>query len=554
MNAVVAIKLYVNNMIEECGPGMKVLLMDKETISIVSMAFAQSEILQKEVFLFEILDVTRREQMKHLKCIVFIRPTKENIDNLAYELKFPRYGQYYIYFSNIISKSDIKILAEADENESVREIQEFYGDFIPVSPHLFTLNIVGCYQGRSWNLNHLQRAVQGLTAVLLALKKSPVIRYQDSSDAAKRLAESIRQVTSKEAALFDFRRTEVPPLLLILDRRSDAVTPLLNQWTYQAMVHELLGINNNRVSLAKVPGISKDLNEVVLSPEHDEFYAANMYLNFGEIGSNIKELMDEFQRKTKSQKKVESIADMKAFIETYPQFRKMSGTVTKHVTLVGELSRLVATHSLLEVSEAEQELAGQADHSESLKKIRKLINSDKIRDIDACRLVMLYALHYEKHSNNDIAGLVDSLKKKGVTEKYTKMVRAVLEFGGNKSCQKDLFTKENVRTFTKKVIKGLKGVENIYTQHTPLLKEILDDAIKGRLKESSYPYLTGPFIKEKPQDIIVFYIGGTTYEESYAIHQLNKNTPGVKVLLGGTSVHNFSSFLEEVRSGVYMRG
>lgn len=45
------------------------------------------------------------------------------------------------------------------------------------------------------------------------------------------------------------------------------------QWTYQAMVHELLAINNNRINLASVPGIAKDLQEVVLSAEHDEFYA-----------------------------------------------------------------------------------------------------------------------------------------------------------------------------------------------------------------------------------------------------------------------------------------
>ena len=36
-----------------------------------------------------------------------------------------------------------------------------------------------------------------------------------------------------------------------------------------------------------------------------------MYFNFGEIGSNIKDLMEEFQQKSKSQAKVESIADMK---------------------------------------------------------------------------------------------------------------------------------------------------------------------------------------------------------------------------------------------------
>lgn len=47
------------------------------------------------------------------------------------------------------------------------------------------------------------------------------------------------------------------------------------------MVHELLGINNNRIDLSRVPGISKDLREVVLSAENDEFYA-----NVGVLGGS----------------------------------------------------------------------------------------------------------------------------------------------------------------------------------------------------------------------------------------------------------------------------
>lgn len=38
-------------------------------------------------------------------------------------------------------------------------------------------------------------------------------------------------------------------MLLLIDRKEDPVTPLLMQWTYQAMVHELLGIHANRVNL-----------------------------------------------------------------------------------------------------------------------------------------------------------------------------------------------------------------------------------------------------------------------------------------------------------------
>jgi len=124
----------------------------------------------------------------------------------------------------------------------------------------------------TWDPVHLHRTVQGITSVLLSLKKCPFIRYQNSSDMAKRLAEKIREVLSKESNSFEFRQ-ESNPLLLIVDRRDDPVTPLLNQWTYQAMVHELLTINNNRVNLSHVKGISKELKEVVLSAEHDDFYA-----------------------------------------------------------------------------------------------------------------------------------------------------------------------------------------------------------------------------------------------------------------------------------------
>jgi hypothetical protein len=39
------------------------------------------------------------------------------------------------------------------------------------------------------------------------------------------------------------------------------------------MVHELIGIKNNRVNLTQVPGISEDLKQVEINAEYDEFYA-----------------------------------------------------------------------------------------------------------------------------------------------------------------------------------------------------------------------------------------------------------------------------------------
>ncbi|XP_065060122.1 vacuolar protein sorting-associated protein 45-like isoform X2 [Rhopilema esculentum] len=549
MNVIIAVKQYITKMIEDSGPGMKVLLMDKETTGIVSMVYAQSEILQKEVYLFERIDSQGRETMKHLKAICFLRPTKENEENLKKELHAPKYGSYYLYFSNVVQKSIVKALAEADDQEVVKEVQEYYGDYFAVAPHIFSLNIIGCTKAAAWDYEHQERTAEGLISLLLSLKKKPVIRYQQSSSMCKRLAENVMQKMYQESGLFEFRQSDVPPLLLIVDRRDDPVTPLLNQWTYQAMVHERLGIKNNRIDLSRVPGISKDLKEVVLSAEHDEVYRDNMYLNFGEIASNMKQLMDEFQKSAKSNQKLDSIADMKAFVENYPQFRKMSGTVSKHVTVVSELSRLVSEFCLLEVSELEQDIACRSDHAQHLQLLRRMIHgNERISPLDLTRLVLLYTLRYERNTSNDIKGLRNELQKRAVSDNYMRIILNIIDYAGATVRTSDIFGQsKSALQMTKRFIKGLKGVENIYTQHKPLLHDTLDQLIKGKIREFQFPYLGKDILRDRPQDIIVFMVGGATYEEALVVYELNKSIPGVRIILGGTTVHNCESFLEEIK-------
>ena len=55
------------------------------------------------------------------------------------------------------------------------------------------------------------------------------------------------------------------------------------------------------------------------------------------------------------------------FIESYPEFRKLGGNVSKHVSLVGELSKLVDERKLLEVSELEQSLVCRDSHNGDLR-------------------------------------------------------------------------------------------------------------------------------------------------------------------------------------------
>ena len=44
--------------------------------------------------------------------------------------------------------------------------------------------------------------------------------------------------------------------------------------------------------------------------------------------------MDKFQATTKTTAKVDSVEDMRKFIDDYPQFQHLSGNVSKHVAMV----------------------------------------------------------------------------------------------------------------------------------------------------------------------------------------------------------------------------
>eukprot|EP01098_Paradermamoeba_levis_P008379 TRINITY_DN3480_c0_g2_i1.p1 TRINITY_DN3480_c0_g2~~TRINITY_DN3480_c0_g2_i1.p1 ORF type:complete len:571 (-),score=168.83 TRINITY_DN3480_c0_g2_i1:184-1896(-) len=566
MDLIQVVHDYVEKM-TDLVKGLKVFLLDKETTGIISMAFSQTEIVQKDVFLLERIDGTRKP-MQHLKAVCFLRPTYENVQMLIEELKDPKYGEYHLVFSNIVPDNFLRLLAEADENEVVRDVREFYGDFFAVNPDTFSLNLHSLEPP-------IQRMVEGLSALFLALKKKPDIRYQTSSDLSAALASGLREHMNKEKNLFEFKKSAVAPVLLILDRRNDPVTPLLHQWTYQAMVHELIGLNNNRCSLKGVPGIPKELEEVTLSPAQDDFYRQAMYNNFGDLGLNIKKLVDEYQVKMKSNQSLQSIEDMKKFIQNYPEFRKLSGNVSKHVALVGELSRLVNGRNLLDVSELQQTLACTHDHSGAVKQVREMIENPKVNPSDKLRLVLLYALRYEQTSGNEVGKLLDLLARNGVDHSDLRSVNTIMKYGGVNVRIGDLFQNKNLLAIASQTFKrglGLAGATNVFTQHKPLLKELLDLLVAGKLSEVDYPLLAmneskhsdggggGSGVFHPPPDtIFVFVVGGTTFEESVVIHEYNSSfssspssstanntNKNPRVLLGGSSILNSASFLEEL--------
>lgn len=117
----------------------------------------------------------------------------------------------------------------------------------------------------------------------------------------------------------------------------------------------------------------------------------------------------------------------------------------------------------------------------------------------------------------------------------------MLNFAGADQRQDDLFMNENFFSRGKSAMKGLKGVENVYTQHSPHLTQTIEFLLRGRLRDTSYPYLDlaqqpqNPAMVQRPQEIILFMIGGTTYEEARTVALLNQQFAAGQNPLGITA-------------------
>ena len=86
---------------------MKALILDFETIGMISVIFSQSKLFKNDVYLIQRI-TDKGEKMLHLKAVYFVRPTEENIKLILNELKDPKYMEYHLFFTNEISSQAIQ--------------------------------------------------------------------------------------------------------------------------------------------------------------------------------------------------------------------------------------------------------------------------------------------------------------------------------------------------------------------------------------------------------------------------------------------------------------
>lgn len=559
---------------------MNVLILDEETTRFVSTVASQREVLRLGVYLTERIDAADQavgnakekaestRLSRHMSAVYFVRPTKDALRRIRLELKAPRFQSYSVYWSNVVSDMRLQDLAEADGKECVRFVKEMFLDYVALDEHHFYIPLGNPWM--SFAPSHLDfgassdmvdRITEGIASVMLSLRHRFQIRYQRSSDLGSRVAASLHQLTYQDQrALYDFgSRDGQQPLLLLLDRTHDPVTPLLSQWTYQAMIHEILGMKDNVVQVRDHSSSTAPEGRYVVSSREDSFFKKNMYLNFGDVGMAVKHLVDTVSADHKSVKDFDSINDIAEFVERLPDATEQQTLTAKHVGIMSALSREVEERSLMTVSGVEQDVCCQASNPTGhYSSVLEIVHNPSVLVYDKARLVLLYAFRYDEEAPQQTSSLFGAIEQSGIDPLLLDTLRYVRKLWSTQSKDLDVFSDKTLSSrFASLAKQHLKGVENVYTQHTPAFMSLIEKAAKGRLPVSEYPFAleqqhqTGDLQQRHSRLILVFILGGSTYEEAKAIADMNSGSSehsvaGVHVLLGSTGVHNSHSFLQDL--------
>lgn len=351
--------------------------------------------------------------------------------------------------------------------------------------------------------DNFQREIQGLIAFLLSVKKRPRIRWQKSSSIALQFAKHTRDIINNERQLFGWSEPNIKPLLLICDRRQDPITPLLTQWTYQSMVHDMLHINNSRINIenndkfsVKRTGHQK---EIIMNVFNDAFFEENRMKTFAAAATAIQVLTKRMSTDKKN-RDLNSIKAIQEFMEKFPEKLAESGNVSKHVSILDYLSSEMANRKLLEISQLEQEIVCSVNRNmekDHFMSVERFIENPNITDFDKLRLSIICVLRYCSSAKNhefQVSKMRNLLRTNIEDKDVYNMIVLVDIFLREFTVEHrdlNLFAEEEKNdNIFKKIVRVIHNemtdIQCVFTQHNPVLSTIIDRAVECKLSMNEF--------------------------------------------------------------------
>ena len=296
-----------------CEPSWKVLIYDKTGQDILGPLLSVKELRDLGVTLHLLLH-SGRDSIPDAPAVYFCLPTEENIQRMCQDMNSQLYGAYYYNFISPINRDKLEDLATAalqsGSDHLIQRIYDQYTNFICLEPDMFCLkqtrdsdiSYYSLNRGRVQDTemeNMLTTITESLFSLCVTLGTVPIIRCPAGNAAEavaskldKKLRDNLKDTRNSlfsEASAggrYSFQR----PVLVLVDRAVDLATPLHHTWTYQALAHDVLPYNQNRVSM---PGT----NKVYELDSKDKFWMEHKGSPFPQVAEAIEESLKEIKGK-----------------------------------------------------------------------------------------------------------------------------------------------------------------------------------------------------------------------------------------------------------------
>ncbi|ONM18555.1 SNARE-interacting protein KEULE [Zea mays] len=397
----------------------KVLIMDKLTVKIMSFSCKMADITEEGVSLVEDL-YKRRQPLPSMDAIYFMQPTKENVDIFMSDMsgKNSLYKKAYVFFSSPVQRelvahikkdstvlTRISALSEMNLEYFAIDSQGFITDHDKALEELFSEDAEGSHKYNAC----LNTMATRIATVFASLREFPRVHYRVARTIDASTLTTLRDlVPTKLAAslwnsLVRFKSTipEFPQTetceLLIVDRSIDQIAPIIHEWTYDAMCHDLLCMDGNKY-VQEVPSKNGSANEKkeVLLEDHDPVWLELRHAHIAHVNETLHEKMTSFVSKNKAAQLQQarsggelSTKQLQKMVQALPQYSDQIDKLTLHVEIAGKLNNIIKEHHLKDVGQLEQDLVfGDAGTKELISFLRTRMDVSREHKL---RLLMIYA-------------------------------------------------------------------------------------------------------------------------------------------------------------------